>query len=128
MNRDDIVASTYEAGRRLNLLKAEYGVIEASVAQATDKRIAKAVALSKEIDRVVAISDPEERRARLRALKPEVDNANLSTVCDKSELEVPLTQTGVNVLQAAHVVVNEWIKGLAGVPRHIPQIPASSPE
>ena len=45
MNRDEIVASTYEAGRRMNLLKAEYGVIEASVAEATDKRIAKAVAL-----------------------------------------------------------------------------------
>jgi len=130
MNRDEIVASTYEAGRRLNLLKAKYGVIEASVAKATDKRIAKAVALSKEIDRVVAIADPEERRTRLRALKPEVDNANLSTVCDKSELEVPLQRTGVNpwdlpgvnVLQAAHVVVSEWIKG------HKVQVPASFPE
>ncbi len=120
MNRDEIVASTYEAGRRLNLLKAEYGVVEAPVAQATDKRIAKAVALSQEIDRVVAIADPEERRARLRALKPQVDNANLSTVCDKSELEVPLRQTGVNVLQAAHVVVNEWIKGLARAPQNAP--------
>ncbi len=136
MNRDEIVASTYEAGRRLNLLKAEYGVIEVSVAKATDKRIAKAVALSQEIDRVVAIADPEERRARLRALKPEVDNANLSTVCDKSELEVPLQRTGVNpwdlpgvnVLQAAQIVVNEWIKGLAGAPHKIPPVPASSPE
>jgi len=61
MSRDAIVASTYEAGRRLNLLKAEYGVVEMPVAQATDKRIAKAVALSQEIDRVVAIADPEER-------------------------------------------------------------------
>jgi hypothetical protein len=104
----------------LNLLKAEYGVIEAAVAQATDKRIAKAVALSKEIDGVVAITDPEERRARLRALKPEVDTANLSTVCDKGELEVPLGQTGVNVLQAAHVVVNEWIRGLARAPQNAP--------
>ncbi len=120
MNRDEIVASTYEAGRRLNLLKAAHGVVEAPVAQATDWRIAKAVALSQEIDRVVAITDPEERRARLRALKPEVDNANLSTVCDKAELEVPLRQTGVNVLQAAHVVVNEWIKGLARASQNAP--------
>jgi B12-binding domain/radical SAM domain protein len=112
MNRDQIVAATYEAGRRMNLLKAKYGVIELAVAQATDKRIAKAVALSKEIDRVVAIEDPNERHTQLRALKPEVDCANLSTVCDKRELEVPLNHTGVNLVQAAHVVAQEWWKGL----------------
>jgi len=112
MSRDQIVASTYEAGRRLNLLKAEYGVIDAAVAQATDKRIAKAVALSQEIDGVVAIADPDERRARLRALKPQVDTANLSTVCDKRELEVPLKHAGVDFVQAAHVVAQEWWKGL----------------
>jgi radical SAM superfamily enzyme YgiQ (UPF0313 family) len=117
MNRDQIVASTYEAGRRMNLLKAKYGIIDAAVADATDKRIAKAVALSKEIDLVMTLDDPEMRHARLHALKPEVDCANLSTVCDKRELEVPLQHTGVNLVQAAHVVVQEWAKGLARAAR-----------
>jgi len=112
MNRDQIVASTYEAGRRMNLLKAKYGIIDSAVAEATDRRIAKAVALSKEIDLVMALDDPEVQHARLRALKPEVDSANLSTVCDKRELEVPLAHTGVNLVQAAHVVAQEWWKGL----------------
>lgn len=111
MNRDQIVASTYEAGRRMNLLKARYGIIDSAVAEATDRRIAKAVALSKEIDLVMALDDPEVQHARLRALKPEVDSANLSTVCDKRELEVPLAHTGVNLVQAAHVVAQEWWKG-----------------
>ena len=127
MNRDQIVASTYEAGRRMNLLKAKYDVIGPPVAEATDKRIAKAVALSKEIDHVVAIADPDERHARLRALKPEVDCSNLSTVCDKRELEVPLQHTGVNLVQAACVVAQEWWKGLARAAR-VPQSSHSSPE
>jgi B12-binding domain/radical SAM domain protein len=127
MNRDQIVASTYEAGRRMNLLKARYGVIEPPVAEATDKRIAKAVALSQEIDRVVAIAHPAERHARLRALKPEVDCANLSTVCDKRELEVPLQRGGVNLVQAARVVAQEWWKGFARAAR-APQSSHSSPE
>jgi B12-binding domain/radical SAM domain protein len=113
MNRDQIVASTYEAGRRMNALKAKYGIIDSAVAQATDERIARAVALSREIDLVMALDDPEVQHARLHALKPEVDSANLSTVCDKRELEVPLHHTGVNLVQAAHVVAQEWWKGLA---------------
>jgi len=117
MNRDQIVAATYEAGRRMNQLKARYGIIDSAVAEATDKRIAKAVALSQEIDRVVAIANANERHARLRALKPEVDCVNLSTVCDKRELEIPLRYTGVNLVQAARVVAQEWWKGLARATR-----------
>jgi B12-binding domain/radical SAM domain protein len=127
MNRDQIVASTYEAGRRMNLLKARYGVIEPAVAEATDKRIAKAVELSKEIDLVVALDDPEAQHARLRALKPQVDCANLSTVCDKRELEVPLKRAGVNLVQAAHVVVREWFKELTHT-QHKAPVSAGSPE
>jgi len=116
MNRDQMVAATYEAGRRMNQLKAKYGVIESDVAAATEKRIVRAVALSAEIDRIVRISDPAERHARLRELKPQVDGANLSTVCDKRELELPLQQSGVNILRAGHIVVNDWLRGLVHAP------------
>ena len=116
MNRDQMVAATYEAGRRMNQLKARYGVIEPDVAAATEKRIARAVALSAEIDRIVRIGDPAERHARLRELKPQVDGANLSTVCDKRELELPLQQSGVNILRAGHIVASEWWRGLVHAP------------
>ena len=39
MNRDQIVDATYEAGRRMNLIKGEFGVIDPEVAEATDRRI-----------------------------------------------------------------------------------------
>ncbi len=111
MNRDQIVASTYEAGRRLNLIKGEYGVIDPAAAEATDQRIAQAITLIGEIDHIVATSQGEQRQARIRELKHRVDNSNLSTVCDKRELEVP-GGNRVNVLQAAAIVAGDWLRDL----------------
>lgn len=115
MNRDQIVAATYEAGRRLNQIKARYGVIEAAVAEATERRIARAVALSAEIDRIMAITNLAERQARLHAIKPEVDEANLSTVCDKRELELPVSGVRFNLFEAARIVVQGWSKSFGRV-------------
>ncbi len=109
MNRDQIVAATYEAGRRMNLIKGEAGVIAADVAEATDQRIAQATRLMGEIDRIVLTTpNLEERHLRLHELKQRVDNANLSTVCDKSELEIPVGGMRINMLQAASRVVSDW--------------------
>jgi len=108
MNRDEIVAATYEAGRRLNQVKARYNVIDSETAAATERRIARAIALSAEIDRIVKIDNPFKREARLRDLKPEVDSANLGTVCDKRELELPVQGASLNLAQAASIVVREW--------------------
>jgi B12-binding domain/radical SAM domain protein len=113
MNRDQIVASTYEAGRRMNLVKGEFGVIDPQVAEATDRRISQARQLISEIDRIVErTSDPLDRQNQLRELKHRVDNANLSTVCDKRELEVAMRGTRINMLQAAAMVVGDWWRDL----------------
>ncbi len=112
MNRDQIVAATYEAGRRLNLVKGEYGVIDAKTAEATDKRIARATRLIAEIDHIMGIKEETIRRARLAELKNQVDNANLSTVCDKSELDVPMRGMKIDVLQAAQIIIGDWWKDL----------------
>jgi len=109
MNRDQIVEATYEAGERLNRLKGEFGLIEAEQAEATERRIRRARQLMAEIDRIVAtIPEGEARRTALRALKEEVDQANLSTVCDKRELELPVSGLRINVLQAAATVIAGW--------------------
>ncbi len=126
MNRDQIVEATYEAGLRLNLLKGEFRVIEAAQAEATAARIRRARRLMAEIDRIVATTpEGEPRRQALRALKAEVDQANLSTVCDKRELEIPVRGLRINLLQAAHTVLADWWQSrLAGRPvplRHPPE-------
>jgi B12-binding domain/radical SAM domain protein len=111
MNRDQIVAATYEAGRRMNLIKGEYGVIAADKVEATDLRIAKATSLMGEIDRIVQSEmDPEARHTALNELKHKVDNANLSTVCDKRELEIGLRGQKLKLFQAAGLVIGDWFR------------------
>ena len=115
MNRDQIVDATYEAGKRLNLVKGEYGVIDPEVAEATDRRITVARSLMAEIDRIVRTTpEPAERRRQLNNLKGHVDSANLSTVCDKRELEVAMKGMRINMLQAAALVVSDWWKAKTG--------------
>lgn len=108
MNRDQIVASTYEAGRRLNLIKGEFGVIDARTAETTDRRITQATALMGEIDQIMTLSDVAERQRRIGELKHRVDNSNLSTVCDKAELETAIIGSQINYLKAAGLVVHDW--------------------
>jgi B12-binding domain/radical SAM domain protein len=118
MSRDQIVASTYEAGRRMNLIKGEYGVIEQDKMEATDLRIAQATNLMGEIDRIVQTeTDPDARDIALIDLKHKVDNANLSTVCDKRELEIDSKGTQIKFLQAAALVVGDWWREKVGINR-----------
>ncbi|RPJ08518.1 MAG: TIGR04190 family B12-binding domain/radical SAM domain protein, partial [Deltaproteobacteria bacterium] len=92
MDRDAIVYSTYEAGKRLNRLKAEFGLVSRKTAETIETRIEKAVQMMKEIDRIMALPDPKERD---QALNPDWKGAStlhrysMSTVCEKRELEWP---------------------------------------
>ncbi|MFB0546529.1 MAG: TIGR04190 family B12-binding domain/radical SAM domain protein [Anaerolineae bacterium] len=109
MSRDEIVASTYEAGLRLNRLKARYGLIDPAQAEITERRILKAVRLTKQVDDIMNIADERRRRKILTALKPHLDSANLSTVCEKRELELPLGWLKLNVPKAALFLLNEML-------------------
>ncbi len=113
MTRDEIVSSSYEAGLRLNRLKARFGLVSAAQAEATEARIKAAVALSAEIDQIMSLPE-EERRPRLLALKPLVDQANMSTVCDKRELELPVGLVKLNVPQAAWYLVSGEVQRWLG--------------
>jgi B12-binding domain/radical SAM domain protein len=112
MNRDQIVDSTYEAGLRLNRLKAGYGLVDPAQAEQTEARILKARRLIAQVDDILSIEDAERRAKLLRAIKPQVDNANLSTVCDKTELNVPLTGIKLNLPRAACFFVEQMVKRL----------------
>ena len=112
MNRDQIVDSTYEAGLRLNRLKAQYGLVDPAQAEHTETRILKARRLIAQVDDIMSIQDAERRAKLLRAIKPQVDDANLSTVCDKTELNVPLRGLKLNLLSAAGFFVGQMIRRL----------------
>jgi hypothetical protein len=87
MTRDDIVYGTYEAALRLNRLKGEYGLIEAKTAVATEKRIEDAVRLMRRIDEIVRIEDQVSRNRGLAKLGLDISKLNMSTICEKRELE-----------------------------------------
>ncbi|MBN2333172.1 MAG: TIGR04190 family B12-binding domain/radical SAM domain protein [Deltaproteobacteria bacterium] len=99
MSRDEMGDVTYEAGRRLNALKAKFGLISPAVAAETDDRINRAVALMARIDRLLNECSPEELKQELLALKPQIDRANASTVCEKTELDLPYGITSFNLPQ-----------------------------
>jgi B12-binding domain/radical SAM domain protein len=92
MNRDEIVDSTYEAGRRMNRLKLELGLIDPKTAESVDRRIEGAVRMMKEIDRILALPDGGEKERGLASLldgRRSLQTYSMSTVCDKKELEWP---------------------------------------
>ena len=108
MSRDEIVASTYEAGRRLNSLKAAHQLVSADLAARTDARIHRAVELIHVVDRLV-MQAPEVLEREMLALKPVIDNVNESTVCEKKELDLPVGFNRFNPL----TIAKAWVEGTA---------------
>ena len=109
MNRDQIVDSTYEAGLRLNRLKTAFSLADPAQAAQTEARILRARRLITQVDDIVSIRDDGRRAKLLRAVKPQVDQANLSTVCEKSELTVPLRGLKLNLPQAAGIFLRHLL-------------------
>ena len=92
MTRDEIVYSTYEAGKRLNRLKAEFGLIDSKTAESVEKRLEGAVLMMKEIDRIMSIPGVKEREAALELVssgRHSLQRYSMSTICEKKELEWP---------------------------------------
>ncbi|UCD70577.1 MAG: TIGR04190 family B12-binding domain/radical SAM domain protein [Syntrophobacterales bacterium] len=99
MTRDEIVYGTYEAALRLNRLKGEFGLIDTKTALATEKRIKDAVKLMRRIDEVAHIDDQTRRNRELTKLGLHINKLNMSTVCEKRELEWPLHWISMNPLR-----------------------------
>lgn len=111
MTRSELVEATYEAGFRLNRLKARYGLIEPAVAEATERRIERARRLMAQIDDILLIQDEGRRQLLLKALKPQVDTVNQSTVCDKAELNLPVGLFKLNLVKAAGIILSSAFGG-----------------
>ncbi|MCC6166708.1 MAG: TIGR04190 family B12-binding domain/radical SAM domain protein [Caldilineaceae bacterium] len=84
MDREEIVAATYDAGEALNALKMRYGRIDAAQGRAVAERIRQSRALKQELDWLEQGDAPDP--AATAALQGEIDAFSVSTVCDKREL------------------------------------------
>jgi len=103
MDRQSIVDVTYEAGYRLNRLKREAGLVSTAMAEETEGRIQAARGLMQEIDHLVATKSAQELDAALMALKPRIDQANTSTVCDKEELDADAGLVPFKIINLAQI-------------------------
>lgn len=117
MSRGDIVESTYEAGLRLTQLKAERGIISEAVAQDIEERVGKARGLMAEIDRLLERCTPDQLEHELARLKPQIDSANTSTICDKRELETSMRGLRLRIPGIARFLLREGWQGLFGAGR-----------
>lgn len=107
MDRHQLVDATYAAGRRLNQIKAEYGLVPQAQAAATEQRIDWAVSLIAEIDRLMVSTTGDEFQREMARLRPEIERANMSTVCDKRELNIDVTGPKLNYGQVAHMILED---------------------
>ncbi len=103
MDRDALADVTYEAGFRLNRLKREVGLISVEKAEETEARIAQARALLVEIEGLMEQLEGAALEQALLAHKTRIDAANTSTVCDKSELDVPVGPIPFRLLNLAKI-------------------------
>jgi radical SAM superfamily enzyme YgiQ (UPF0313 family) len=104
LTRQQIVDTAYEAIRRLNQLKAKYGVISKEMADISDKRMAAAAEMAHRIDEILAKGNPE---AELRRLKLEVDRINNFPVSEKMQLELPVGSVKLRPISALW----SWLTG-----------------
>lgn len=116
MTRDEIVYTTYEAGMALNELKMEYGLLDKAHADTVRERNRKAVAMMKEIDAAMEISDEAKREEALADIRPRIVDVDESTVCDKEELDWPTGFFKVNYFKVAPIVIKSFIRRLLSPP------------
>lgn len=108
MDRNEIVASTYESGRRLNRLKAEFGLIDRKTAESVELRIERALHMMKEIDRIMALPDLGERESALESMLSQplsLETYSMSTVCEKKELEWPARFIRMNLIKIIKTLI-----------------------
>ncbi len=112
MNRSQLVDVTYEAGLRLNRLKAEYGQASPEQAHLTEERIRQAISLMARIDELVISTPPEKLDEQLMALRPEIEEVNNSTVCEKEELDLPTSGMPIKPLRVLGLLIEEGLERL----------------
>ncbi len=112
MNRHQLVDATYAAGRRLNRIKAEYGLVPMEQAQATEERIDRATRLIAEIDQLMVTTTPEQFAREMARLRPEVEQTNMSTVCDKRELNLDVIGPKLNYAEVARMIAQDTAQAI----------------
>jgi len=111
MTRDEIVDCTYQAGLKLNTLKAEYGLIDPDSFKATEERIKLAIDLTTAIDKISEVNDFAARHERLMHLKPKLDTMLNSVINEKRDMEWPAAKRNLRIFYLLKAAIAEYLKG-----------------
>ncbi len=101
MNRDELVAITYEAARGLNKLKLEHGLVSHREAKRVASRIAREQGLIEKIDSLYTAADGKLSESSLQRLMSGFPTVGPSTICKKREMDWP---TGLIRFSPARVI------------------------
>jgi len=107
MTRRELVDATYDAAERLNELKVEHGRLSKRRGRGVARGIAAARALRLRLDAGIAQGD---KGAAAQALKGEITNFSISTVCDKRELFWPRRVFNFRISEIA-LILSRYFRG-----------------
>jgi len=107
MNRDQIVDVTYRAGKRLNSIKLEYGLINFEDFEKVDQKIEYAQHLINQIDNIYTIPDEELQSQKLNELQLNIEKDSIATICEKDEIKWPMLKSGFNFFNIAKTILFE---------------------
>ncbi len=105
MTRRDIAEVTYQAGIAMNDAKHRSGRISTEQRDAVRANAELGLRLLAEIRGIREIRDSGERNRRLMALKPDMDKAGISSVCDKSEFRWPTINRDFRFLEIMKAIL-----------------------
>jgi hypothetical protein len=71
-----------------------------------------AIGLMQRIDRLVESSRPSELDGHLLALRDEIEEVNRSTVCEKEELDLPVSGMPVKLVQTVGLLIEDTLGSL----------------
>jgi len=98
MNREEIVATTYESALRLNRVKKECGLIDPERAGKIEERIHAAMKMMAQIDEILKTADCTWQEEQLKILKPAIDMLSIATICGEDEIKWPAGKRRFNYI------------------------------
>lgn len=107
LTRDQIVASSYEAGKRLSEIKFNHGLITQETLNNIVARIELAKNLMQSIDEVYAGQDDDSVLEKLRELELKMERDSISTINEEDEIKWPILRTKLKILNIIKAILFE---------------------
>lgn len=107
LTRDQIVESSYEAGKRLSEIKYKHGLISREMLNNIVARIELAKNLMYSIDEVYAHSDDESILDKLRELELKMERDSISTINEENEIKWPILRNKLKMLSIIKAILFE---------------------